>query len=105
MNYRQANGAMGVGPRLAVTADHEKFDDVDPLIKGIANMMPDGGFLDAFRADVVAGRLPQVSWIVAPETDREHPGPSSPTQGADFTAGVLDALTAAPEVWAETVLL
>ncbi|ESQ87350.1 hypothetical protein ABAC460_20210 [Asticcacaulis sp. AC460] len=61
--------------------------------------------LDALKADVVAGKLPQVSWIVATAEGSEHPGPSSPAQGADYTARVLDALTANPEVWAKTVLL
>ena len=61
--------------------------------------------LDKLREDVVAGRLPQVSWIVAPAADSEHPGPSSPAQGADYTARVLDALTADPKVWARTALL
>ncbi|KAG0927279.1 hypothetical protein G6F32_012934 [Rhizopus arrhizus] len=35
----------------------------------------------------------------------EHPGPSSPAQGAAYTARVLDALTADPEVWSRTALL
>ena len=61
--------------------------------------------LDALKADVLAGTLPQVSYIVAPAKASEHPEPSSPAQGADFTAQVLDALTANPEVWAKTVLL
>ncbi|MBW8812162.1 MAG: phospholipase C, phosphocholine-specific [Caulobacterales bacterium] len=61
--------------------------------------------LDRLRADVVAGALPQVSYIVAPQHDCEHPGPSSPAQGADYTARVLAALTADPKVWARTVLL
>jgi len=60
--------------------------------------------LDLLKADVVAGRLPQVSWIVATAEGSEHPGPSSPAQGADYTSRVLDALTANPEVWARTVL-
>ena len=60
--------------------------------------------LDGLRADVLAGALPQVSWIVAPAADSEHPGPSSPAQGADYTARVLDALTADPRVWARTAL-
>ena len=106
VNYRRANAAMGNGPDGSpYTVYDEKFEDVDPLIKGIANTMPDGGFLEAFRADVAAGRLPQVSWIVAPETYCEHPGPSSPIQGAYYTSAVLDALTATPDVWARTVLL
>ncbi len=61
--------------------------------------------LDALRADVEADRLPQVSWIIADAVGSEHPGPSSPAQGALYTARVLDALTANPRVWARTVLL
>ena len=60
--------------------------------------------LDALRADVQAGRLPQISYIVATATGSEHPGPSSPAQGAAYTAEVLDALTSNPAVWARTAL-
>jgi phospholipase C len=61
--------------------------------------------LDDLRRDVLADRLPQVSWIVAPAALSEHPSASTPLQGADFTARVLNALTANPKVWASTVLL
>lgn len=61
--------------------------------------------LDKLRDDVIAGALPQVSWIVATAKGSEHPGTSSPAQGAEYTARVLDALTANPDVWARTVLL
>jgi phospholipase C len=61
--------------------------------------------LDLLKADVLANRLPQVSWVVATAEGSEHPGPSSPAQGADYTARLLDALTANPEVWSKTVLL
>jgi phospholipase C len=61
--------------------------------------------LDKLKEDVLANKLPQVSWIVATAEGSEHPGPSSPAQGADYTAKVLDALTANPEVWSKTVLL
>jgi phospholipase C len=60
--------------------------------------------LDALRADVLADRLPQISWIVATAEGSEHPGPSSPAQGAAYTARVIEALTANPDVWARTVL-
>ncbi len=60
--------------------------------------------LDMLKADVLANRLPQVSWIVATAEGSEHPGPSSPASGADYTARVLDALTSNPEVWSKTVL-
>jgi phospholipase C len=61
--------------------------------------------LDVLLSDVKAGTLPQVSWVISPAADSEHPGPSSPAQGADYIARVLDALTRNPEVWAKTVLL
>jgi len=61
--------------------------------------------LDALKRDVLANTLPQVSWIVAPAKYSEHPGPSSPIWGAEYTAWVLDALTANPEVWSKTALL
>ena len=61
--------------------------------------------LDVLLADVKAGALPSVSWVISPAKDSEHPGPSSPAQGADYIARVLEALTANPDVWASTVLL
>jgi phospholipase C len=61
--------------------------------------------LDVLRADVLAGRLPQVSYVIATAKGSEHPGPSSPAQGAAYTADVLDALTADAAVWARTALL
>ncbi len=63
-----------------------------------------GGFFEILTADVQGGRLPSVSWIVAPEAYTEHPAwPAG--YGAWYTAGVLNALTSDPEVWSKTVLL
>ncbi|WP_312316088.1 phospholipase C, phosphocholine-specific [Stenotrophomonas sp.] len=61
--------------------------------------------LAQLREDVLGNRLPQVSFIIADAAGSEHPGPSSPAQGAAYTAQVLDALTANPEVWSRTALL
>lgn len=61
--------------------------------------------LAQLRQDVIDGRLPQVSFIIADAAGSEHPGPSSPAQGAAYTARVLDALTADPQVWSRTALL
>jgi phospholipase C len=58
---------------------------------------------DAFADDVTAGKLPQVSWIIAPTAQSEHPG-YAPGPGAEFCSGVLRALFAHPKVWAKTVL-
>ncbi|QMU76144.1 phospholipase C, phosphocholine-specific [Streptacidiphilus sp. PB12-B1b] len=61
------------------------------------------GFFDQLKADVLAGNLPQVSWVVAPEAFTEHPNwPAN--YGAWYTAQLLDALTANPEVWSRTAL-
>jgi len=61
--------------------------------------------LDQLKADVQNDRLPAVSYVIATAEGSEHPGPSSPAQGAAYTAKVLQALTGNPEVWARTVLL
>jgi phospholipase C len=88
-------------------------DAGNPLLKGIANTLPvaskdafdAGRFIEAFAQDVKAGRLPQVSWVIPPDIYSEHPGPSSPVQGAWFISALLDALTSVPEVWSKTVFL
>lgn len=60
--------------------------------------------LDLLEEDVRRDRLPQVSWIVSTAEGSEHPSPSSPAQGADYTARVLEALIVNPSVWSKTVL-
>lgn len=59
--------------------------------------------LDQLAEDVKQNRLPAVSWVLPPKEWSEHPSASTPLEGAEFTARVLDALTANPEVWASTV--
>ncbi|SAL71825.1 phospholipase C [Caballeronia cordobensis] len=59
--------------------------------------------IDDLKADVLANRLPQVSWLCPPAAFSEHPK-YTPAYGAQYTSQVLDALTANPEVWSKTVL-
>ncbi|WP_411143898.1 phosphocholine-specific phospholipase C [Streptomyces sp. x-80] len=67
------------------------------------NVKQGDGYFDHLKADVKAGRLPQVSWIAAPEAFSEHPNwPAN--YGAWYISQVLDALTANPEVWSRTAL-
>jgi phospholipase C len=61
------------------------------------------GFFDLLTADVKAGKLPQVSWVVAPEAFCEHPN-WPVNYGAWYVSQVLNALTANPEVWSKTAL-
>jgi phospholipase C len=58
---------------------------------------------DQFRADVRAGALPQVSWIVAPEAYTEHPN-WAPDFGAWYVSQVVDILASNPEVWSKMAL-
>jgi phospholipase C len=77
------------------------FDAADPDVNtylerleaaGVSGKIyPDGG--DGLTADVMSGRLSQISWIVVPEA-----------RTAWYVADVLDALTADPDVWSRTAL-
>lgn len=57
-----------------------------------------------FAADVAAGTLPQVSWIMPPAANCEHPA-TPPEYGEYLVAQILDTLVLNPEVWASTVFL
>ena len=105
--YRRANELSGkpVNNDSTCPAYDPAIDATQPLYKGIANTMPDGGFLASFKDDIAKGQLPQVSWMVAPAAYSEHPGPSSPVQGAWYIQEVLNALTENPAIWSQTVLL
>jgi phospholipase C len=92
-------------PLAGFKAYRDAHKDVPGSDKRLKDLALTTQHLDKLREDVVAGRLPQVSWIIAPAADSEHPAPSSPAQGANYTARVIDALTADPKVWARTVLI
>ncbi|WP_405065652.1 phospholipase C, phosphocholine-specific [Kribbella sp. NBC_01510] len=57
------------------------------------------------RADIKAGTLPQVSWLVPSAVDSEHPGSSTPVGSANLVYDLLDAIASDPETWSKTVLL
>nr|WP_202885177.1 phospholipase C, phosphocholine-specific [Actinopolymorpha cephalotaxi] len=56
------------------------------------------------RADIAAGRLPKVTWLVPSAVDSEHPGSSTPVGSANLIHDVLDALAADVDTWSRTVL-
>jgi phospholipase C len=59
---------------------------------------------DQFRSDVSSGKLPQVSWIVAPAGYTEHPDwPSN--YGAWYISQIFDILVSNPDVFSKTVFL
>jgi phospholipase C len=57
------------------------------------------------RADIKAGKLPKVSWLVPSAVDSEHPGASTPVGSANLVYDLLDAIASDPETWSKTVLL
>ena len=65
--------------------------------------VPQGDVLHQFRQDVKKGKLPVVSWLVAPENFSDHP--SAPWYGAWYVSEVLDILTRNPEVWKKTIFI
>jgi len=67
------------------------------------NVANGDSYFDLLQADVDAGTLPQVSWIVAPEAFTEHSNwPAN--YGAWYVAQVLDILTSNPDLWSKTAL-
>jgi len=67
------------------------------------NIANGGTYFDMLQADVDAGTLPQVSYIVAPEAFSEHSNwPAN--FGAWYVAQVLDILTSNPDLWSKTAL-
>src|SRR5581483_8997846 len=56
-----------------------------------------------FAADVAAGKLPSVSWLIPPAGFDDHPI-SPVVNGMYFGSLVLDALLANPAVWSKTAL-
>jgi phospholipase C len=65
--------------------------------------IPKGDILKDLRDDVNNGKLPAVSWIVAPQNFSDHP--SSAWYGAWYISEVMDILTQNPEVWKKTVFI
>ena len=59
---------------------------------------------DIFREDVRTGKLPQVSFIIAPEAYTEHPN-WAPNWGAWYISQFVDVLVETPDLWSKTALL
>jgi phospholipase C len=66
-------------------------------------LLPKGDVLFQFREDVNNGKLPTVSWLVAPQYFSDHP--SAPWFGAWYVSEVLEILTKNPEVWKKTIFI
>ncbi|MFF8774279.1 phosphocholine-specific phospholipase C [Kitasatospora sp. NPDC015120] len=86
------------------SALYEKARTGTRIDRGEGNLPDFDGLFSILRSDVQSGRLPQVSWIAAPEIFNEHPI-SPPNYGAWYVSKVIDALTSDPAVWSRTALI
>lgn len=65
--------------------------------------IPKHDIFHQFRSDVDSGKLPAVSWLVAPQRFSDHT--SSPLYGVWYVSETLDILVKNPEVWRKTVFI
>jgi phospholipase C len=65
--------------------------------------LPAGDIFSSFRNDVDHGKLPMVSWLVAPQRFSDHT--SSPLYGTWYVSEAIDILTKNPEVWKKTIFI
>ncbi|WP_441247751.1 phosphocholine-specific phospholipase C [Kitasatospora sp. McL0602] len=93
----QLLGQLNQGLATLSAAERSLYD------RGLARVQP-GQLATTFRADVAAGKLPAVTWIVAPENQSEHPD-WGPNTGADLVKQVLDTLASNTAVWNKTLFL
>lgn len=65
--------------------------------------VPKGDIFYQFRHDAKNGKLPTVSWLIAPLQFSDHP--ASPWYGAWYVSEAIDILTQNPEVWQKTIFI
>lgn len=65
--------------------------------------IPKNDIFYQFRQDVDNGKLPAVSWLVAPQRFSDHT--SSPLYGTWYVSEAIDILTKNPEVWKKTIFI
>lgn len=85
--------------------NYHKIETIDYLENGEKRQVdvPKGDILYQFRNDVDNGKLPMVSWLVAPQKFSDHP--SAPWYGAWYVSEIMDILTKNPEVWKKTIFV
>jgi phospholipase C len=102
--------AMGITWKVYSSPDSNLENNVLWYFKNFQNPaspLHQNAFLPSYPASFVtealAGILPQVSWVLAPLVNSEHP-PAPSAFGEDEVFTILNALTANSAQWSETVL-
>lgn len=107
--YPEQLQAAGISWRFYGSRDTLIGDNVLPLFRPylrrpeLAKRAFASSFPGDFRADCTAGRLPAVSWVLAPFLDTEHP-PGPVSYGELAAAEILDALSSNPSLWARSAV-
>ncbi|PWS32727.1 phosphocholine-specific phospholipase C [Pedobacter paludis] len=131
--YFRKNGDNTVKPALSAKEVQAKYDKLSPKEKNLIDKafqtnisqkdylelapftftndegksetinIPKGDIFYQFRKDVDEGKLPTVSWLVAPQRFSDHT--SSPLYGTWYVSEALDILTKNPEVWKKTIFI
>jgi phospholipase C len=99
--YQQSSDFFPLNP-LSWFANFKNASPGNPLFD--RGMVLVSNVVDAFRSDIENKTLPQVSWIIPPWTQSEHP-PYSPATGQSFTMKILTALFSNRNVYKRTVLI
>ncbi|HVY29498.1 MAG TPA: phospholipase C, phosphocholine-specific [Polyangiaceae bacterium] len=86
---------------LAWFQQFQSLDQSSPLYQNGMLRLP----RDQFAQDVMAGKLPAVSWVIAPTALCEH-ADHLPNEGINYGAlHFLNALAANPSVWQKTIFI
>jgi phospholipase C len=64
-----------------------------------------GTLIDRVQADIAAGKLPAVVWLVPPEALSEHPSGGTPAGSANLVYDLLEAVASDQATWSSTATL
>ncbi|OFI37388.1 phospholipase C, phosphocholine-specific [Arthrobacter sp. SW1] len=88
---------LAAGRELLNDAEKALFDKA--MFRGRPNTL-----LERLGADIDAGTLSKVSWLVPSAADSEHPGASTPVGSANFVYRLLDIVASSQETWDSTAI-
>jgi phospholipase C len=99
--YNDPTGLLGLSPLPYFSAYSNPFSitGLELISRALTPTYPGN-----FAADVKAGTLPSVSWIIPPLAECEHPA-APPEYGEYLVQQILHTLVSNPDVWAQTLFL
>ncbi|MFF9144998.1 phosphocholine-specific phospholipase C [Streptomyces sp. NPDC014861] len=89
--------------RFRTAVDALPEDERRLFLRGAYRSEP-GTLVTRIKADIKAGTLPRISWVVPTAALSEHPGSSTPAGSAGLVYDLLDAIASDPRTWSKTAL-